>query len=48
MDSCYWLITHSLDIPPVTLVSPHKLLPLVFRDDKDLLFAVPPSIFFYY
>ncbi|CAM9238663.1 unnamed protein product, partial [Bubo scandiacus] len=39
MDSCYWLITHALDILPLTLVSPHKLLPLLFKDDKHLFFA---------
>lgn len=48
VDSSYWLITHTLDIPPLTLVSPQKLLPLVFKDDKDIFFAVPTSIFFYY
>ena len=48
MDSCCWLTTHTLDIPPLTSVSSHKLLPLVFKDDTDLFFAVPASIFLYY
>lgn len=46
MDSCYWGFTHTLDTPLLALVSPHKLLPLILKDDKDLFFAVPPSIFF--